>query len=53
MKFQFAKAPHSGKINLIINKHQSYEDLNVLRMKLELVRYRVALLVKMDKVNNF
>ena len=40
MKFQFAKAPHSGKINLIINQaSKSYEDLNVLRdVKLELVR---------------
>ena len=40
MKFQFAKAPHSGKINLIINQaSKSYEDLNVLRdIKLELVR---------------
>ena len=40
MKFQFAKAPHSGKINLIIDQAtKSYEDLNVLRdIKLELVR---------------
>ena len=40
MKFQFAKAPHSGKINLIIDQAtKSYEDLNVLRdVKLELVR---------------
>lgn len=40
MKFQFAKAPHSGKINLIINQaSKSYEDLNVLsEVKLELVR---------------
>ena len=40
MKFQFAKAPHSGKINLIINQaSKSYGDLNVLRdVKLELVR---------------
>ncbi len=40
MKFQFAKAPHSGKINLIIDQaSKSYEDLNVLRdIKLELVR---------------
>ena len=40
MKFQFAKAPHSGKINLIINQaSKSYEDLNVLKdVKLELVR---------------
>ena len=40
MKFQFAKAPHSGKINLIINQaSKSYEDLNVLSdVKLELVR---------------
>ena len=40
MKFQFAKAPHSGKINLIINQaSKSYEDLNVLRdVKLELAR---------------
>ena len=40
MKFQFAKAPHSGKINLIIDQaSKSYEDLNVLRdVKLELVR---------------
>tara|TARA_B100000242_G_scaffold293506_1_gene271870 strand:- start:391 stop:2310 length:1920 start_codon:yes stop_codon:yes gene_type:complete len=40
MKFQFAKAPHSGKINLIINQaSKSYDDLNVLRdVKLELVR---------------
>ena len=31
MKFQFAKAPHSGKINLIIDHaSKSYEDLNVL-----------------------
>ena len=40
MKFQFAKAPRSGKINLIINQaSKSYEDLNVLKdVKLELVR---------------
>lgn len=40
MKFQFAKAPHSGKINLIIDQaSKSYEDLDVLRdIKLELVR---------------
>ena len=40
MKFQFAKAPHSGKINLIIKQaSKSYEDLNVLSdVKLELVR---------------
>mgnify|MGYP001239361956 FL=1 len=40
MKFQFAKAPHSGKINLIIDHaSKSYEDLNVLKdIKLELIR---------------
>ena len=40
MKFQFAKAPHSGKINLIVdNASKSYDDLNVLKdIKLELTR---------------
>jgi len=40
MKFQFAKAPHSGKINLIVdNVSKSYDDLNVLKdIKLELTR---------------
>ena len=40
MKFQFSKAPHSGKINLIIDHaSKSYEDLNVLKdIKLELTR---------------